>query len=233
MAEKNQEIVLKVLMHCEGCKSKVSSCLRYFEGIEEVEVDYPNNRVVVKGKRADPLKVLERVQKKYSRNAELISPKLKPENKERKEPEKKQVALPQVKVVVLKMLMHCQGCETDIKNCLEGLKGVLNAEANMGTSMVTVRGIVDPPKLIEHIKKQLGKHAEFVRQEEEIGRGKGKDKDKDKDKEKSEDNSTCNITNKICPEVEIRFQYPPQYSVDHIYPCQMFSDENPLACSMM
>ena len=101
----------------------------------------------------------------------------------------------------------------------------------MGTSMLTVRGIVDPPKLIEHIKKQLGKHAEFVRQEEEIGRGKGKDKDKDK--EKSEDNSTCNITNKICPEVEIRFQYPPQYSVDHIYPCQMFSDENPLACSMM
>lgn len=54
-------------------------------------VDYPNHRVVVKGKRADPLKVLERVQKKYSRNAELISPKPKPEIKEKKEPEKKEV----------------------------------------------------------------------------------------------------------------------------------------------
>ncbi|PRQ22515.1 putative heavy metal-associated domain, HMA [Rosa chinensis] len=233
MAEKkcdsSKEIVLKVLMHCEGCKSKVSSCLRCFEGVEEVVVDYPNNRVVVKGKRADPLKVLERVQKKYSRNAELISPKLKSENKEKRQPEKKEVALPPVKVVVLKILMHCQGCETDIKNCLEGLKGVLNVEANMETSMVTVRGIVDPPKLIEYIKKQLGKHAEFVKQEEEKGRSKDKEKDKGKG-----DNSKSNTNNKICPEVvEIRFQYPPQYSVEHIYPCQTFSDENPLACSLM
>ncbi|XP_050366423.1 heavy metal-associated isoprenylated plant protein 8 [Argentina anserina] len=236
MAEKNcdssTEIVLKVLMHCEGCKSKVFSCLRYFEGVEEVEVDYPNNRVVVKGKRADPLKVLERVQKKYSRNAELISPKLIPQCKERKEPEIIQVAPPPVKVLVLKMLMHCQGCETDIKNCLEGLKGVLNVEANMETSMVTVRGIVDPPKLMAYIKKQLGKHAEFVKQEEEIGRCKDKEKGKDRDKGKYDNKSK--IKNKICPEVvEIRYQYPPQNTVDYIYPCQMLSDENPLACSIM
>lgn len=46
--------------------------------------------MTVKGKKADPLKVLERVQKKCSRNAELISPKPKPENKDKKEPEKKE-----------------------------------------------------------------------------------------------------------------------------------------------
>ncbi|KAK9941576.1 hypothetical protein M0R45_007278 [Rubus argutus] len=246
MAEKNtdcsKEIVLKVLMHCEGCKSKVSNCLRYFEGVEEVVVDYPNHRVVVKGKRADPLRVLERVQKKYSRNAELISPKPKPEIKEKKESEKKEVALPQVKVVVLKMLMHCQGCESDIKRCLEALKGVLNVEANMETSMVTVRGIVDPTKLLKYIKKQLGKHAEIVKQEEDKGQGKGKDKDKDNSKDKDngkgkgkENNNSKNSNNNLrCPEVvEIKYQYPPQYSVEHSYPCQSFSDENPLACSIM
>lgn len=92
----------------------------------------------------------------------------------------------------------------------------------METSMVTVRGIVDPPKLLEYIKKQLGKHAEIVKKEEDKGQGKDKDKCKGKD------------NNPISPEVvEIKFQYPPQYSVEHIYPCQSFSDENPLACSIM
>ena len=53
-------------------------------------VDYPNHKVTVKGKKADPLRVLERVQNKFSRNAELISPMPKPENKQKKEPEKKE-----------------------------------------------------------------------------------------------------------------------------------------------
>ncbi|CAL2230666.1 unnamed protein product [Prunus armeniaca] len=138
-----KEIVLRVLMHCEGCKSKVSKCLKGVEGIEDVTVDYANQRVVVKGKKANPLKVLERLQTKYSSNAELISPKPKPENKEKKEPQKKEEAQPQVKVVVLKMLMHCEGCANDIKKYLEKMKGVLSVEANMESSRVTVRGVVD------------------------------------------------------------------------------------------
>lgn len=98
--------------------------------------------------------------------------------------------------------------------------------------MVTVRGIVDPPKLLEYIKKQLGKHAEIVKQEED--KGQGKDKDKGKGKGKDNTNSNNSNNNLICPEVvEIKFQYPPQYSVEHIYPCQSFSDDNPLACSIM
>lgn len=102
--------------------------------------------------------------------------------------------------------------------------------------MVTVRGIVDPTKLLEYIKKQLGKHAEIVKQEEDKwqGRGKGKDKDKDKGKDKENNNSKNGNNNLRCPEVvEIKYQYPPQYSVEHSYPCQSFSDENPLACSIM
>ncbi|CAL9019778.1 unnamed protein product [Prunus brigantina] len=221
MAERNtnsgKEIVLKVLMHCEGCQSKVSNCLRGLEGVEEVVVDYPNHKVTVKGKKADPLKVLERVQKKCSRNAELISPKSKPENRDKKEPEKKESAQPQVKVVVLKMLLHCQGCANDVKKYLERMKGVLNVEANMESSRVTVRGVVDPPKLIEYIKKKLGKHAEIVKQEQGGGGDKGQGKD-----------------NKKGPEAGgYIFQYPPQYSTQHIYPNQAFSDDNPFACSIM
>lgn len=52
-------------------------------------IDSENHKVVVKGKKADPLKALRRLRKKYSRNAELISPKPICHAEIRKEPEKK------------------------------------------------------------------------------------------------------------------------------------------------
>ena len=126
--------------------------------MEDVVIDSANRKVVVKGKNADPLKALQTLQKKYSRNVELISPKLKPEDKnKKKEPEKKQEVYynctkftlsktyysspfvnrlcvlsllfllffiqVQVKVVVLKMYMHCEGCANHIKKCIERMKG--------------------------------------------------------------------------------------------------------------
>ncbi|KAK7847875.1 heavy metal-associated isoprenylated plant protein 8 [Quercus suber] len=161
----NKEIVLKVFMHCEGCCQKVSRCLKRLDGVEDVVIDSANRKVVVKGKNADPLKALQTLQKKYSRNVELISPKLKPEDKnKKKEPEKKQEV--QVKVVVLKMYMHCEGCANDIKKCIERMKGILNVETNKETSRVIVKGAFDPPKLVESIKKRLRKHVEIVKQEQ-------------------------------------------------------------------
>ncbi|PQQ09548.1 heavy metal-associated isoprenylated plant protein 3-like [Prunus yedoensis var. nudiflora] len=101
--------------------------------------------------------------------------------------------------------------------CNGSASGVLNVEANRESSRVTVRGVVDPPKLIEFIKKKLGKHAEVVKQEQGGGGDKGQGKD-----------------NKKGPEAgEIVFQYPPQYSNQHFYPNQAFSDDNPFACSIM
>lgn len=89
-------------------------------------------------------------------------------------------------------------------------------EPNMETSRVTVRGAFEPPKLVEDIKKRLGKHVEIVKKPEQAGQdqqGKG--------------------NNKKAPEGENIFQYPPQYSLHHIYPHQMFSDENVFSCSIM
>lgn len=47
-------------------------------GVEEINIDRENNKVIVKGEKADPVKVFERLQRKYSRNVELISPKPEP-----------------------------------------------------------------------------------------------------------------------------------------------------------
>ncbi|XP_022775668.1 heavy metal-associated isoprenylated plant protein 8 [Durio zibethinus] len=209
--EKGREIVLKVYMHCEGCADKIFNCLKGFEGIEEVKTDVKGDKVIVKGPKADPLKVLERVKKKYSRNAELISPKPKPKANDKQELQKK--AEPQIKVVVLKMYMHCEGCANDIKKGIQKMEGILNVEPDMKKSTVTIRGNFDPPKLVKTITKQLGKHAEIVGE-----RSHDKENVKDNKKGKGE---------------EIIFHYPPQYSVQHIYPAQIFSDENIFSCSIM
>lgn len=57
-----------------------------------MHTDSKAHKVVVKGKKADPLKVCERIQKKSGKKAELISPLPKPpeEKKEEKEPPKEE-----------------------------------------------------------------------------------------------------------------------------------------------
>lgn len=83
---------------------------------------------------------------------------------------------------------------------------------------------MDPPKLVEKIKKKLGKHAELLSQTTEKGKD-NKDKDnnnKKKNNNKNEDGDGIKI-----------FSYPPQYSTQHNYPSQIFSDENVHSCSIM
>ncbi|XP_024032238.1 heavy metal-associated isoprenylated plant protein 7-like, partial [Morus notabilis] len=62
-------------------------CLKGFEGVEDVITDCKSSKVTVKGEKADPLKVLERVQRKSHRQVELISPIPKPPSEEEKKPE--------------------------------------------------------------------------------------------------------------------------------------------------
>ncbi|KAF5777156.1 putative protein kinase RLK-Pelle-CrRLK1L-1 family [Helianthus annuus] len=73
-----QELVFLVYMHCKDCAKRVRRCLENFEGVEGVETDCENHKVVVKGEKADPLKVLERIHKETGRKVELLSPVTKP-----------------------------------------------------------------------------------------------------------------------------------------------------------
>lgn len=56
-------------------------------GVEEVEIDEKNHKVMVKGKKVDPLKVAKRLRKKSGKYVELISPipLMKKEEEEKKE----------------------------------------------------------------------------------------------------------------------------------------------------
>ncbi|XP_023001059.1 heavy metal-associated isoprenylated plant protein 7-like [Cucurbita maxima] len=171
------EIVLKVYMHCEGCARKVRRCLRGFEGVEDVITDCKTHKVVVKGEKADPLKVLNRIQRKSHRQVELLSPIPKPpspeepkaaeeEEKEKPKPEEKKEE-PPIVTVVLRVHMHCEACAQEIKKRILRMKGVDAVEPDLKGSQVSVTGAFDPPKLVEYVHKRTGKHAVIVKTDPE------------------------------------------------------------------
>ncbi|CAI9754682.1 unnamed protein product [Fraxinus pennsylvanica] len=263
-----QEIILRVYMHCEGCAKKVRRCLKGFDGVEDVTTDCRTSMVVVKGEKADPIKVLERVQRKSHRQVDLLSPipppppaaeeSKKPEETEEVKTEEK-TEEPPVISVVLRVYMHCEACAQEIRKRIQRMKGVESAEPDQKKSEVTVRGAIEPEKLIDYVYKRTGKQAAIVKVEpDKKEEEKGKD---DKEEKKPAENEAKKGEKgggggeeppaKQDAEVEEAkmelkknefYQYYPQnYQVYpqrivqdmYSYPPQIFSDENPNACSVM
>ncbi|KAL6494392.1 hypothetical protein OROGR_031192 [Orobanche gracilis] len=280
-----QEIVLKVYMHCEGCARKVRRCLKGFQGVEDVITDCRTGKVIVKGENADPLKVLERIQRKSHRQVELISPIPKPPSDEppNEKTQDKEVAKleekkeePIVITVVLGVYMHCEACAQEIKKRIMRMKGVESVDPDLKSSKVKVKGVIEPEKLVDYIHKRTGKHATITgvepekKKDEKTKEGTGDKKPEEAEKEKeAKKGDESKQENKEAgadggggartPEklevqaegedtkLEVRrneFYYYPQFHHQHYpqrsvqeyyyaYPPQIFSDENPNACSVM
>ncbi|KAF9622291.1 hypothetical protein IFM89_031094, partial [Coptis chinensis] len=246
-----EEIVLRVFMHCEGCARKVRRSLRGFEGVEDVQTDCKTHKVIVKGKNGDPLKVLERVQRKSNKQVELLTPIPKPPV----EDEKKTTLFQVIITVVLKVHMHCEACAQEIQKRILRMKGVQTVEADLKSSQVMVKGVFEPPKLVEHVYKRTGKHAMIVHTEpekkeeekadmkdekEEKGESEKKEGEEAKPADEEAKNQEAEAeaeAEETKVEVELKknefYYYPPKYHMEYAYPPQIFSDENPNACSVM
>ncbi|KAG8070775.1 hypothetical protein GUJ93_ZPchr0006g41681 [Zizania palustris] len=275
---------MRVFMHCEECARKVKKILKGFDGVEDVVADSKAHKVIVKGKKAaaDPLKVVQRVQKKTGRKVELLSPmpppvgeKKEAEKKEEPEPSKPEEKEPLVISAVLKVHMHCEACAQVIKKKILKMKGVQSAESDLKASQVTVKGVFEEAKLVDYVHKRTGKNAAIIKSEpvappENAGVGNDKDDKKaaegsekneekkdvgdavgdDKEKEKEKDNSNAadaaEEKDKEKDPTAIaaanlymhypRFSSPGRYGAPgYVYPYapQIFSDENPNACSVM
>uniref|UniRef100_A0A0D9VGB0 HMA domain-containing protein n=1 Tax=Leersia perrieri TaxID=77586 RepID=A0A0D9VGB0_9ORYZ len=170
-----EEVVMRVFMHCEGCARKVKKILKGFDGVEDVVADSKAHKVIVKGKKAaaDPMKVVQRVQKKTGRKVELLSP-MPPPVEEKKEEEKKEEPEPPkpeekkeptVITVVLKVHMHCEACAQVIRKKILKMKGVQSAEPDLKASHVTVKGVFEETKLTDYVHKRTGKNAAIVKAE--------------------------------------------------------------------
>ncbi|KAL6634282.1 hypothetical protein ACP70R_026953 [Stipagrostis hirtigluma subsp. patula] len=270
-----EEVVMRVFMHCEGCARKVKKILKGFDGVEDVSADSKTHKVVAKGKNAaaDPMKVVERVQKKTGRKVELLSPiplpkeeKKEEEKKEEPEPpkpeEKKEE--PTVVAAVLKVHMHCEACAQVIKKRILKMKGVQSAEADLKASQVTVKGVFEEAKLADYVHRRTGKHAAIVKSEPVAADGNDKDVKKaaesseekkdeskeekdggdaggDADKQKDDGNAGEEKDKDPAATANLymhypRFSNPSGYGASgYAYPYapQLFSDENPNACSVM
>ncbi|XP_047341142.1 heavy metal-associated isoprenylated plant protein 7-like [Impatiens glandulifera] len=256
-----QEIILGVYMHCEGCAKKIRRCLKGFMGVENVQTDCKTHKVIINGEKADPLKVLERVQKKSHSQVDLLSPIPIPPapvvEPPEKKTEKKEPIIPEepkVITVILKVHMHCEACAQEIKRRILKMKGVMKIDTDLKSSQVIVNGTFDPPKLLEYIYKRTGKHVVIVKQEEVE---KAKEEIKGDGDKKAAPEETVAAEGGIEMEkvVEAKknevyyhynqpmnFQmYPPRLGMDMYvgqqsygrYAPQIFSDENPNACRVM
>ncbi|KAH9317579.1 hypothetical protein KI387_019348, partial [Taxus chinensis] len=301
---KPEPVVLKVDIHCAGCARKVRKSIKNFKGVEDVEIDMELNMVIVKG-NVDPLKLCERVQKKCGKKTEILSPLPKKENKVEEEKQSKKPE-PEVVMVVLKVNMDCEGCAQRVQRAIFKMKGVQAVHSDFTNNKVTVKGTMEPKKLVDYLYRRAGKHAQIVpppqkteddtkkeddkkpaeeTKKDEEKKDDGGDKkegeekkeepkpDEKKEGEKSEEGEAKKDGEKVEGEEkkdgekvegeekkdagdesvkeeekkdgaeetvvvntteEKKYEFSaPKYVIEHVYPPQLFSDENPNACSIM
>lgn len=160
--------------------------------------------------------------------------------------------------------------------------GVESAEPDLKSSIVTVKGCFDPPKLVEYVHKKTGKQAVIVKQDSDANKDEAKKKDDvaekkkgdgeegdakkgggdvaasnnpevkekkgeenseqktngDVDNNNNKDGDVVTEENKVVEFKRNEFNYyPPRFAMElyayNTYPPQIFSDENPNACSIM
>ncbi|TQE02497.1 hypothetical protein C1H46_011905 [Malus baccata] len=237
--EEPPEIVLKVDMHCEACARKVARALKGFEGVEDVTTDSKASKVVVKGKAAaDPIKVCERLQRKSGKKVELISPLPKPpvekEEEQVKEADKeeKKEEPPAVVSVVLQVRMHCDACAQVLQKRIRKIQGVESVETDVGNNKVVVKGVMDPAKLTEDVYKKTRKQVSVVKEDEKKDEKKEDENKKEGEKKEGEEDKQGE-DNKV--DIKRSDYWPTKYYSEYSsYPHpQIFSDENPNACSVM
>lgn len=120
---------------------------------------------------------------------------------------------------------------------LECIAGVESVETDLANDQVIVKGVVEPTRLVDSVYKRTKKQASIVKDEEK-NEGEKKEEEKKEDKgEKSDGKEEGKGKDDMNMSSDIkRSEYWPTstyLSEYYAYPAQIFSDENPNACSVM
>ncbi|KAL6129222.1 hypothetical protein ACLB2K_072575 [Fragaria x ananassa] len=242
--------VYKVNLHCPQCAREIKKPLISIQGVHNVEVEREKGEIKVKGD-FDPTKIQKRLEKLCKKKVELVSPKVQIKESTTtetivvKESKTKEVAISRTTLV--KVHMHCHKCEQDLKKKLLTNKGVHNVRTDMKAQTLAVEGTIDPEKLVSYLRKKVHKHAEIIPpKQEKKDETKEKEKSsskppekKDEKKEKESGKSTEIVTKVVEAKEEIKVvevktkEGGAPYFIHYVYAPQIFSDENPNACSIM
>ncbi|KAG7035989.1 Heavy metal-associated isoprenylated plant protein 3, partial [Cucurbita argyrosperma subsp. argyrosperma] len=254
MGEKKNEdtttAVFKIDMHCEGCANKIRKCVREIEGVERARADWEANKLTVIGK-FDPAKLREKLADKTKKKIDIVSSENKKEKESKKpdepavgdkKPEEKKSKDKETPVttVTLKVELHCQGCIEKIYKVVARTKGVEDMAIERQKDLVMVKGKMDVKALIENLEEKLRrKVAVVVPKKDKDDEAKGGDSS-DKNKSGGDAAQPANgsgggdghrLDHMAVPVLGYGYGYG--YGGEHLPSVQMFSDENPNACSVM
>ncbi|KAL8137264.1 hypothetical protein V2J09_003265 [Rumex salicifolius] len=227
--------------------------------VEKVSVDCKANKVVVKAaKEVDPIHLQDRVHKKSGRKVDILSPLPlpKPESDQSEptvveDPPKKNETAdppppppPPVTTVVLQVGMHCEACAQALRRHIRKIPGVDSVQTDVANDLVTVKGVIDDPEnLAQLVNKRTRKHASIVKEDNDKAKPadpKGDDQKDDTEKKKGDDNKDRGSgkgeddTNEN--DLLAKFEHCPTRAYMEYYYSnapELFSDENPNACTVM
>ncbi|XP_056161775.1 heavy metal-associated isoprenylated plant protein 4 isoform X2 [Syzygium oleosum] len=248
--------IYKVNLHCPECAAEIRRPLLRTQGVHQVEVNMESNEVKVKG-AIDPLGIHKKIERLSKRKVELISPKIKIKEveTEKKVVKERPKELP-VRTHNLKVYMHCDQCERDLRTKLIRHQGIYSVKTDIKAQTLTVQGTIEPEKLLSYVRRTVNKRAEIippkpekkVEKKEEEKKVEKKEEEKKVTVEKEEKKVTVEKEKEKIVEtkgkeiveftgerkiVEVKTKEGNPYFVHYVYAPQMFSDENPNSCSVM
>lgn len=108
------------------------------------------------------------------------------------------------------------------------LEGVESVTTDLANDQVVVKGVLDPEKIVIDVYKKTKKQAIVMKDEEKKEEEKKEEKKKEEEEAKEDDQDNKGM------EIKKSEYYGPKYHTEYSsYAPQMFSDENPNACSVM
>lgn len=236
--------IYKLNLHCQECGNKIKKHLLTTQGVQTVEMNIEKGEIKAKGK-LDPLKILKLIEKKSNNKVELISPKVKPKEIIITDKKPKETKDPIVRTITVKVHMHCDKCEADLKRRLIKHKGIFNVKTDKKAQSLIVEGTIEVEKLTSFLKKRVHKNAEVIsikehKKEEKKEKGKEEEKkeekkEKDKEEEKKDKGKVIEIHHgggDTRDEIKIKDNNNVPYIIHYVYAPQLFSDENPNSCSI-
>ncbi|RWW30052.1 hypothetical protein GW17_00005381 [Ensete ventricosum] len=223
-------------------------------GMEAVSVDPANNRLKAIGK-VDPWKLKEFLEAKTKKKVDFISPKdppKKPKGDEMKKKDEDAKDRDQKNSSDDKKPKPVSNCIRELIRRLESFEltklpsGVVEVTVDAAKDVVNVRGTMDLKTLPAVLEDRLKRGVEIVPARKDDGGLGGEKKEKgsgsggEKKKEGRVEEGTKEETTTTVSEANKMEYYGPHggfegygYRMDMVHAPQMFSDENPNACSVM
>ncbi|GMH00674.1 hypothetical protein Nepgr_002513 [Nepenthes gracilis] len=185
-------VTYQVNLHCPECAHKIRKILVGVPEVHSVDVNFEKSEVKVVG-TIDAKKIHDRIETLSKKKVETI--KVEADFKETIIVEKivKETKEPILRTTTVKVHMHCDQCEYDLRRKLLKHQGIYNVKTDMKSQSLTVDGTIEPDKLLAYIHKRVHKHAEIMSTKQAKKEAKPEEKSK---KDKEEKKMTAKIEEK-------------------------------------